>query len=152
MTTCIQASSVTVHGCDATTDWVSNPGNCRLRIKNYNPLDFLGACPACVASVLPDWAGEFNQFCNLALSEKYSPGAGLSIGGKAMAPNPCVASNFGILAGFWVFQVACDNGGGGLVVWSGTGPAAAAGPIGIYTFAAGCLAGPATLEIEGYSL
>lgn len=134
------------------TDWQTNPGNCRLRIKNYNPADFAGACGGCLVSGLPDWNGEFAQFCNLAPSEKYAPAAGKSIGGKAMAPNPCVSSNFGILAGHWVFQVSCDNGGGGIVVWSGPGPLSTSVPIGTYTLTFGCLAGPATLDIEAYTL
>lgn len=132
--------------------WQTAPGNCRLRIKNYNPAQFLGACPACAASGLPDWQGQFAQFCNLAASELYSPGPGVSIGGKAFQAPVCVSSNFGVLAGQWVFQVACDNGGGGLVVWSGFGPATAAGPLGTYNFAVGCLGAPATLVIEAYSL
>lgn len=155
MNTCTANQTIAVNdtACNLLTSiqWQTAPGTCRLRIKNYNPANFAGACPACIASGLPDWNGEFAQFCNLAASEKYAPAAGKSIGGKAMAPNPCVTSNFGILAGFWVFQVSCDNGGGGLVVWSGQGPAAAAGPIGTYVFAVGCLAGPATLDIEGFT-
>lgn len=154
MITCTFSENIVIANplCDNTVDWINNPGNCRLRIKNYNPANFAGACPACIASGLPDWNGEFSQFCNLAASEKYSPSAAKSVGGKAFAPPICVTSNFGTLAGHWVFQVACDNGGGGLVVWAGQGPLTAAGPIGTYAFGVGCLGGPATLDIEGYSL
>ena len=148
-----EQSIVVTDNCAVLTaaQWQTAPGSCRLRIKNYNAADFAGGCPACAASGLPDWNGEFTQFCNLAPSELYSPGAGVSIGGKAFHPLLCVASNFGVLAGFWTFQVACDNGGGGLVVWGGTGPASAAGPIGTYAKGSGCLVGPATLTIEAFT-
>lgn len=153
MNTCTQQESIVVSNpiCDNTVDWQNNPGTCRLRIKNFNPANFAGACPACIASGLPDWKGEFAQFCNLAASEKYAPAAGVSIGGKAFKTPLCIVNNFGVLAGFWVFQLFCDDGGVGAAVWFGTGPATAAGPIGTYTKTGGCLAGPATLDIEGFT-
>lgn len=146
--------TLVVQPCGTATDWQNNPGNCRLRIKNYNPADFAGACPACGASAATDWNGEFSVFYPgfAGTSEIYSPAAGLSIGGKALAPNPHISSNFGVLGGVWQFQVACDNGGGGLVVWSGLGPVATGPPMGIYTRGSGCLAVPPTFEIEAYSL
>jgi hypothetical protein len=141
-----------VNPCNASTDWQNNPGSCRLRIKNYNAAAWAGACPACIVSGLPDWKGEFSVFYPgfAGTSEIYSPAAGLSIGGKAMCANPHVTSNFGVLGGFWVFQLCCDNGGGGLLVWGGQGPAAASAPLGIYNFVIGCLGFP-TLEIEAFT-
>lgn len=153
MNSCTVSQSIVVNdtSCNLLTSaqWQTAPGTCRLRIKNYNPANFTGGCGGCTPSALPDWNGEFAQFCNLAPSELYSPAAGKSIGGVLMAAPVCVACNLGILAGFWVFQVACDAGS--QVIWGGTGPVAAAGPIGTYVKVAGCLAGPATLDIEGFT-
>lgn len=125
--------------CDASTDWCTNPGTCRLRIKNFNAADWVAGPAPCDVSFLNGWDGTF----------EFTAQNGL---------NPCLT--YKAVSEFSV-NPSCDvnfNGPNWIINFSipiGTmafydGPVAS--PIGIYTRnpSFSCT-GPATLEIEAYT-
>lgn len=153
MKTCYESDSIEViDGCTLLTSaqWQSTPGTCRLRIKNFNPADWAGQCAGCTASGLPAWDGTFSQFQFVAPFHYYNIGNGFSIGGKTPFGAANIFNDLGIIGGAWFFEIACDNGGGALQVWIGSGPLVANPPTGIYTRSGGCMLN-ATFEIEAYS-
>lgn len=142
MRACNQSTSLEVSGCGPTTDWLTNPGTCRLRIKNYIN-GFIPFCAACPPGAGAIWDGTFTI---------YTPGAFPTYSADTVAFPQC--SGFlldpflvtGLLfngAG-WILQVACDGG----AVWRTI--TAQAGPIGTYAVEAGCHLSPPTITIEAY--
>lgn len=153
--TCTQEFSLIVTNphCDLLTpaEWFSNPGNCRLRVKNFNAADWLsGGCGTCTNAGGTAWDGTFPFFVANPLSPFYQvdPTVG-NIGGKT----PLFGSNCacGFLTGSgWYVALACNGAPAQFIYGTNFFPFAS-GPLQTYTKNIGC-AGPATVTIEAYSL
>ena len=143
---CQKNYSIQITGCDNTTDWVNNPGNCRLRVKNFNPLDW-AICGTCAASGLPAWDGTFPSVI-IAATTTYNVAAGVSIGGaQNLGPTfSCVEHNPAL---GWAVILAC-NGSPPAFMWQ-SAFFNVASPLMIYPKVGGCT-GPANIEVEAYSL
>lgn len=139
MSTCYKDCSLTVDppGCGPLTDWLNNPGTCRLRIRSYVPGLFT-ACGACNASVNPEWDGTFPNF---ALGV-YTIDAGVAISGAETIQALCSIDFFG---GAWRLTLVC-NGAPVSYIWRG----ASFTPLGVYGQVGGCSATPLALVVEAY--
>lgn len=140
--TCNQTLTLRVTSCGAGTDWVNNPGSCRIRIKNYVD-GLLPGCVVCNVSGAPAWDGTF--------SEVVSPGVfaadtstAKSISGKVFAGATLTWTGLK-----WTFNITCLQGGVGTGMWQAS-VLGSPTPFGVYNFGGGCSGGPLTLELEAY--
>lgn len=130
--------------CGAGTDW-SNPGSCRLRIKNFNPNDWIGlTCPVCNPSIATVWDGTFSVW---VAGQTYSVAPGWSLDGKELT----TATSVLFLAGAWRITLVCGVGVGGYIF---NGATAGPTPIGLYVGdgITDCVLIPKSAEVEAYSL
>lgn len=130
-TSCVKTFTITINGCGAETDWCGDPGTCRLRVKDFNLLDWDYV-----------WDGQ--------LSETE----------PAVPPSlPCISYNDGFEAGlgysmtggYWQLTIICPDL---ISYYQAIGPAgpSTTSPIGTYTALVNdppCT-GPATFDIEAY--
>jgi hypothetical protein len=153
MNTCNFAQNIVVSDVNCnlltSTDWFNgNTGACRLRVKNFNPADWVaGACAACPNAGGTTWDGTFPLFVPNGLSPFYQidPATG-NIGGKApLFGNNCAC---GFLNGFgWYVALACNP----QFIWSSNFVVFPNGPVATYTgpFAPSCTA-IVSIQIEAY--
>jgi hypothetical protein len=153
--TCIQQFSLTVAlGCDASTDWINNPGTCRLRIKTYVDGTFINnmGCPAYDAGAGVVWDGTFRNFVPIVPNTacRYDiVGQGFGqISGFAIA-SASVQFFLTFSAGHWVLQVSALSGGVPQTLWTSNNKVGT-NPLGTYTFFNGCSSVPASLIVEGF--
>lgn len=126
-------------------DWLTNPGSCRLRVKNFNAADWLaGGCGGCANAGGKTWDGTFPLFSHFGAEIAYQidPTVG-NIGGKL--PFFGQNSSVGTFTGSWFMALACNPN----YIWASGFRAFPALPTGIYARAQGCVLG-ATFEIEAY--
>lgn len=153
MNTCVKNDSLTVvDNCSLLlpADWLTTPGSCRLRIKNFNPADWTagGICASCTVGAGTTWDGTFPVFTpgpNPLYQIAVTTG---NIGGRV----PLFGSNCacGVLNPFgWYVALSC-NGAPPQYIWASGFNALAGGPIGVYTRNQGCVLG-ANFEIEAYT-
>lgn len=151
MITCaFEQSIVVTDSCTTLTanDWLNNPGNCRLRVKNYNPADWAaGGCGTCTNAGGVNWDGTFPVFI-AGTGYFIDPGTG-NVGGKQPFFGGPAFPNLSVFGGQWVINMACAPTSA--FIWGGFGPVFAAGPIGIYNQNVGCVVTP-SFQIEAYSL
>jgi hypothetical protein len=154
MISCTSSFSLTPTSpnCNASTDWANNPGTCRLRIKNFNAALFSGAgCASCTGTVANTWDGTFPDYHAPVLGSwtfRIDPTT-VSLFGRVPLFGSNCACGFLNGSGFYV-ALSC-NGAPALYMWSSAFNGA--GPLGIYTGPGiGCSPGPASIEIEAYSL
>lgn len=156
---CYKTYSVDVVGCDSSTDWLSAPGTCRLRIKNYNAADWAAStlCFQARAGVVAPWDGTFSEtlfvvspqpgFNFLADTTTFQTAGGVYLGS---AGTTFIWYNAAITR--WRFSFSYQTIGladGGR--W--TGDLISTSPLGVYSVGSKCTAGlPDTVEIEGYPL
>lgn len=149
---CHKNYSIVIAGCDNTIDWVNNPGNCRLRVKNYNPADWNAAgCGACPNGGAPTWDGTFPNYVPGPITTFQIPFTTGNIGGKA----PLFGTNcaVGYFPGFgWYMALACNP----RYIWSSVFiPLLANGPVATYFLDVGpspCDIAIPSVTIESYSL
>lgn len=152
MNTCSSQQSllVTNPNCSLLTanDWLNGTvGSCRLRVKNFNPADWLaGGCGACANAGGTTWDGTFPNIMHLGGQIQYGidPATG-NVGGKL----PLFGQNcaVGTIAGTWYVALACNP----LFIWSSDFHPLAGGPLVTYNRNQGCVL-LASLVIEAYSL
>ena len=128
---CTKLFTLTINSC-ADANWCDDPGTCRLRIKDFNPLDWTYA-----------WDGNLDEF-----SAAVPPGL------------PCVSYHDGADAGLqyssvlskWRFNILCPD----FTFYLANGPAgpSSTSPVGTYTVdgsSSGTCTGPASFDIEAYN-
>jgi hypothetical protein len=142
--------AVTNPACNTLTpaDWLTNPGSCRLRVKNYNSADWIGAgCVTCPNAGGTTWDGTFPLFVpGPNPSYQIDPTTG-NVAGKA--PLFGLNCSVGAFAGFWSVALACNP----RYIWVGSFFPTAVVPMQIYTLNLGpapCNVTLAALEIEAY--
>jgi hypothetical protein len=152
MASCTFNESITVSNplCNTLTpaQWLTAPGTCRLRVKNYNPADWIGVgCAACANAGGLTWDGTFPLFVpGPSPSYQIDPATG-NVAGKL----PLFGLNCGVtaFAGNWGVALACNP----RYIWvSGFFPTTVV-PMQIYTLSLGpapCNVTLAALEIEAY--
>lgn len=132
--------------CGVATDW-SAPGLCRLRIKNFNPADWIGkSCAGCAASAGPVWDGKYSVWVG---GLAYNAQPGYSLDGK----NVAITSNVSFNAGFWRCAITCTGAPGGYV-FLGINPNPLT-PIGTYLdngLGTNCNGLALTLDVEAYHI
>lgn len=150
MRTCLKEFTMHVEPsagpCGASTDW-SAPMLCRLRIKDFNPADWIGkSCAGCTPSADPVWDGRFPTWL---VGLGYNAQPGYSLDGR----NVAMTSNVSFQAGFWRCAIICTGAPGGYV-FLGINPNPAS-PLGTYLdngLGTNCSGLPLSLVIEGFSL
>lgn len=140
--------SVTEPACGESTDWSSNPGACRLRVKDFNPVDWPlgGGCATCLASGNPAWDGTFPDFS----AGEYHIASGVSVAGVQADVAYCRIVFF---SGKWRINLTCVTGSGSSYLFIGQKVAAGGSPLGAYVkdFMGGCMPDPHPFEIEAYT-
>lgn len=145
MNTCTDDFTIAVTaGCDCTTDWVANPGTCRLRITGYVN-GVLLACFAATVSGSPAWDGTLPTLDQSTppFTQYLAVNIGFSITGHVFN-----GSAISWTGAHWNMNIIGDTGGAPNAMW--TGRLLSTCPIGVYTRIAGCQPGPASFTIEGY--
>lgn len=162
MITCLQGSSVNVAAatCGASTDWLANPGKCRLRIKSYAPTLFdPSGCGACLNLATRPWDGTFSNLLlnpspDVAVAYTIDGTAFDSINGKEIFVSPVACAVFYWTAAGptgWNVVLACITNIGSSNIYT-TSPLLLGGPLQTFIRTGGCSPGPANVVIEAYSL
>lgn len=129
--------------CDAATDWFSDPGNCRLRIQDFDPADWPDSPGTCDTSFVNAWDGTFPFLfppIGPGFSVRYSAGSDINA-----TPGFVLARGNAVLDD-WTMAFVSPTG----IVWIGSGPVSSS-PLGVFTRNPASCSGPASLVIEGYS-
>lgn len=132
-TSCTKLFTLTINGCGEETDWCVSPGTCRVRVKDFNLLDWTF-----------DWDGNLPTFGVPA--PPFSPCGGFQ------DDTGFVGLNYSVSASQWQFSILCAD----FTTYLAIGPAgpSTTSPIGIYTKDAGsdpACGGPDSFEIEAYT-
>lgn len=157
---CYKDFSIAVNaGCDASTDWLHNPGPCRLRIKSFVAGDWANStlCLLARLGVVMPWDGTFSKVVPVVVP---TPGNSYEIdlvsfqtlGGVYLGSPGTSFLVFNNAFPRWNIQISyMDTGLGDQNRWSGF--INGTSPLGVYTRQTRCNIGlPNSIEIEGYSL
>jgi len=154
--TCVSQKSIVVAvGCSASTDWINNPGTCRLRIKAYVDGQFINnlGCPAFDVGAGVIWDGTFTNFVPIVpnVACRYDiVGKGFGrVSGFAIDSSTNFRLQFA--GGNWTLVVMALSGGFPQTLWASDGIKPGANPLGTYNNGGGSCSGiPVSLIVEGF--